>query len=90
MTTQEGEINHWVDVLLHRLPEWVKKPLYDCVTCMSSIHSLYIYWTYMSWYYGGVSEKNILVYVVYVFGLACVNTLIYVMIRFFGTNIQEK
>ena len=25
-----------------RLPDWIKKPLFDCSVCMSSIHGLYM------------------------------------------------
>jgi hypothetical protein len=25
------------------LPAWIAKPLYDCCTCMASVHSTYVY-----------------------------------------------
>lgn len=87
ITTKEGEINHWVDKLLWSLPEWIKKPLYDCPTCMSSVHSTYIYWTYHYWI-GEINYQTALIYVVYVFGLAALNTLVNAAISFFGTNIK--
>lgn len=88
ITTQEGEINHWVDNWLHNLPEWVKKQLYSCPTCMSSVHSVYIYWTYHCWHHQ-INWHTVLIYIVYVFGLACVNTLINLMIEYYRSNIKQ-
>lgn len=76
LTTREGEINQWVDNLLWKAPEWIKKPLYDCPTCCASVHSTYIYW-----YNYECNKENILVYIVYVFALAALNTLIMVVIN---------
>lgn len=84
ITTQEGEINNWVDKLLWSAPSWIKKPLYDCPTCCASVHSVYIYW-----YMYDLNLHNLLVYVVYVFGLAFVNTLLNAAMECFRTNIKQ-
>lgn len=77
-TTREGEINNWVDALLWKLPEWIKKPLYDCPTCMASVHSTYVYW-----YNYNLSTHNVLVYVIYVFALSALSTVINLTIEYF-------
>lgn len=84
ITTQEGEINSWVDNLLFAAPEWVKKPLYSCPTCMSSLHSIYIFW-----YNYEFNQANILLYIVYVFALCALNTLVNAAIECFRTNIKQ-
>jgi len=76
-STHEGEINSWVSDLLDNAPEWVKKPLYACPTCMASIHSIYVYW-----YNYEFNLHNGLVYIIYVFGLSALNTLINLLIEY--------
>jgi len=83
LSTQEGEVNAWVDNLCHNLPEYIKKPLYDCPTCMASVHSTYIYW-----YNYELNLHNALVYIIYVFGLSALNTLINSCIEYYRTNIK--
>lgn len=39
----QGMIFGWIRPLLYRLPEWLKKPLYLCEICMSSIWGI-IFW----------------------------------------------
>lgn len=76
LSTHEGEINSWVDKLFGNLPEWIKKPLYDCPTCMASVHSTYVYW----YIYNG-TEENWIRYLPYIFALSALNTLIMVVIN---------
>ena len=76
ISTEEGNINNWVDALGYNLPEWVRNPLYACPTCMASVHSLYVYW-----YNYDLNLHNVLVYVIYVFGLSALNTFIYTTIE---------
>lgn len=82
-TTREGEINNWVDSLLWKLPEWVKKPLYDCPTCCASVHSTYIYWYNYDW-----NLNNILIYIVYVFALSALGTVINLLIEYMRANYK--
>lgn len=83
LTTQDGEINSWVSNLLDNAPEWVKKPLYACPTCCASVHSIYIYWYNYDW-----NTHNVLVYIIYVFGLSALNTLINTAIEYYRSNIK--
>lgn len=34
----------WLRYHGSRLPNFIKKPIFDCRTCMSSLHSTYFYW----------------------------------------------
>lgn len=36
-TMEQGQINGWVVRLFWNAPIWIKKPLFDCLTCMTSI-----------------------------------------------------
>lgn len=55
---------------------WVKgtiweKPVCNCLTCMASLHSVYVYWSFMDW-----TLDNLYVYPVYILSLAGFNTLL--------------
>lgn len=43
----EGMIFGFIDNI--GLPAWIAKPLYDCPTCMASIHSTYTYAILVYW-----------------------------------------
>jgi len=46
LITWEGMILHWSEKYLARLPFWLRKPLYECATCMASVWGgiLYLIW----------------------------------------------
>lgn len=82
-TTHDGEINSWVSNLLDNAPEWVKKPLYACPTCMASVHSTYVYW-----YNYEPNIHNGLVYILYVFALSALGTAINLIIEYLRANMK--
>jgi hypothetical protein len=43
MAMQEGQVLGEVQNLLGKVPIWIAKPLFYCITCMASIHSLYVF-----------------------------------------------
>ena len=44
LATEKGMILHFIREWCVMLPESIQKPLYDCPTCMASLHSIYVYW----------------------------------------------
>ena len=50
---------------------WMTMPIFNCPTCMASLHSIVPYW--MSY---EVCQDSVLIYVIYVFALSTVATLI--------------
>lgn len=62
---------------LHKIkaPWWVKKPLIECVSCMASVHSMYVYWPWVVWC-GQMGLKALLVYPIYVVALSGLNYLL--------------
>lgn len=52
------------------LPQLIKTPLYDCIKCMASIHSLYIYWAVYDF-----TLINLFIYFFYIFALSGLNAL---------------
>ncbi len=52
------------------LPQFIKIPLYDCIKCMASIHSVYIYWAVYDF-----TIINLFIYFFYIFALSGLNTL---------------
>lgn len=57
------------------LPYLLREPLWDCRLCMSSFHSLYIYWGYM-WITDELVWTSLIVYPAYVLMLAGINAII--------------
>jgi hypothetical protein len=53
------------------LGEFWSKPFYNCITCMASVHSVYVYWFFYDF-----SIHNALVYLLYIPMLAGINTII--------------
>jgi len=62
---------------LKYLPMWLSKPLFECCTCMASIHSVYVYWYMYSW-----SVENLIIYLVYIGFLGGLTTYIWNKIEF--------
>jgi hypothetical protein len=58
----------WVE---SKVPYWMTKPLFNCPTCMASVHSIVPYW-----YMTELSIDNACIYVVYVFALAGLSTIL--------------
>jgi hypothetical protein len=53
VTLQEGMIFHRVGRLLQKIPsEFIRKPLFECMICMASIHGL---WIWFAFWNGGIS-----------------------------------
>jgi hypothetical protein len=74
--TREGMIFGWVQDI--QLPEMIQKPLFDCPTCMASIHSIVPFW-FTTYLITGVTEEIVVVsvvaYIYYALALVCVSTL---------------
>lgn len=58
------------------LPGWICKPLYNCCTCMASLHSIYVYWPLM-FYLFTYNYAMIWMWGIYVLALAGIITFIY-------------
>jgi hypothetical protein len=71
LSTGEGMINYWVHQATAKLPNWLTKPLFDCPTCMASIHSTYFYW-----YFADLTWVALLAYPFYITAVAGISTLI--------------
>ena len=57
VTLQEGMIFHKVGKLLYKIPsEFIRKPLFECMICMASIHGLWIWFVFWN---GGLSLEMI-------------------------------
>lgn len=50
---QEGEIFGKIGEKLKPLPDWIKKPTFDCPYCMSSVHGTILFFLFIpyAWYY---------------------------------------
>lgn len=57
------------------LPKLLRKPLYDCIPCMASIHSVYVYWLFMDW-----TLLNLYAYPIYILALSGITFFIYNLI----------
>lgn len=68
LATEEGMLLH--PVIRLPLPVWVKKPLFDCATCMASLWSVPVY----LWNWGCTTPY---VWPFYVLALAAVSTAVY-------------
>jgi len=62
----------WVKWYTRKLPSWFTDPIYGCIMCMASVHSFYIFWLFNS-----ASLENIPIYIIYIFALSGLNSLIY-------------
>ena len=54
------------------LSTWITNPIYGCILCMASFHSVYIYWFMYDF-----TIYNAVVYLFYIFALSGLNHLIY-------------
>jgi hypothetical protein len=43
LAMQEGQALYFITKIALRCPTWLYKPLAGCITCMASIHSLYVF-----------------------------------------------
>ena len=66
-------LNFMEPVLSHRLPLWLKKPLYECMICMASV------WTTVFWLVAHRPVTPVLLFAVLV--VAGVNTLVCVVLE---------
>lgn len=69
--TKEKGILWFIPYVFGCFPWWVRKPLYDCVSCMASIHSTYFYF-----YYYDITADNLIQYPLYILALSGVNILL--------------
>lgn len=68
------QVFYWLNRV--KVPWWLKKPMIECVSCMASIHSLYIYWPFV-FHRGEFSLTSLVVYLAYVPALAGLNLILY-------------
>lgn len=70
LSTDENMLLHWVRRIGDKfIPEFWRKPIYDCPTCMASLHSIYPYFLI-----NGFSRETVLFYPVYILSLAGLTT----------------
>ena len=58
----------WIE---QRIPYWLTKPLFNCPTCMASVHSIVPYF-----YINDLTTQNLLIYPFYVCALAGLSTIL--------------
>lgn len=58
----------WIET---KIPYWMTKPLFNCTTCMASVHSIIPFW-----YMHDPNPLNCGYYVLYVFALAGLSTIL--------------
>lgn len=66
----DREILWLVRYTLRNVPNYVKRPLFDCVVCMASLHS----WVY--WLHYDFSLYSLLSYFIYIFALSGLNSFV--------------
>ncbi len=68
-------------VVPRKIPKRITKPLYDCPTCMASLHSIYVYWGayFLLKHYQFDIEllTMICAYPVYILALSAMATIVY-------------
>lgn len=62
----------WVSYYTRKFPKWTTNPIYGCILCMASFHSIYIYWFMYDF-----TIYNAVIYLFYIFALSGLNSLIY-------------
>lgn len=82
LAAQEGMVLGFIRKYLDKyLSEKWRMPVYDCPTCMASLHSIYFYWgAYLlltSFGYHINIYVALLVYPAYITALAAISTIIY-------------
>lgn len=55
--------------------KWFYKPLCGCIPCMASIHSTYVYWTFM-FVSDAINWESLIIYPIYIIALSGLNYLI--------------
>ena len=73
--TQPNMILWYFKKKTKKLPVWVRKPLYDCPTCMASLHSTYIYFGFYGFHLELIGN-----YIIYVFALAGLSFFVNMMV----------
>lgn len=48
-TMEHGQINGWVVRLFWSAPPWIKKPLFSCLTCMTSVWGTAAFFFFTEW-----------------------------------------
>jgi len=61
-------VKYWGDKYIN---EFWSKSLYDCVVCMASVHSLYVYW-----YFYSFDLEALMIYPFYILALAGLNSIL--------------
>lgn len=62
------KLGEWIEVLVS---DYWQKPLVSCLACMASVHSTYVYWSFMEWEW-----RSLWVYPFYVFALCGLGKLV--------------
>jgi hypothetical protein len=67
----EKDILWWVRWYASEFPWYVRKPLYYCPKCMSSLWSIPVYWYFMP-----LSVDSVIIYLFYIPALAALNVFV--------------
>ena len=72
----EGQILYFLPKYLHKLPDFITKPLYDCPACMASVH----WWPYAIFH--GLTVDQLKFIPVYILALSGVNVVLNSLINY--------
>ncbi len=81
-TMQQGQINGWVVRLFWRAPIWIKKPLFACLTCMTSIWGTALFFLFST-------EYNLLAFVQFILPLGGLLFLMDCVLTFVTSGIED-
>ena len=82
-TMKQGMINGWVVRLLWNAPVWIKKPLFGCLTCMTSVWGSALFFVFSK-------EYSILAFVGFLLPLGGVMYLFDCVLTFVSQAIDEN
>ena len=82
-TMEQGQINGWVIRLFWNAPVWIKKPLFNCLTCMTSVWGTPLFFVFHH-------DHNILAFVGFILPLGGVMYLIDCVLTFVNQAIDEN
>ena len=67
----DRELLWWVKWGLRNAPNYIQKPIFGCVVCMSSVHS-WMYWIFTP----ELTLHNLVTYIIYIFALSGLNAIV--------------
>lgn len=80
--TREGMILDWVQLYT---PNWLASPVYNCITCMASVHSLYVFLPFAL--HHGICLWS---YIPYILALAGLNTMVMALYSYLSPDDDER